>query len=354
MDSLYDIRDRYLHDITYISDYVNYLEEHFLTSIKLIENINIVTPTFSSNPSIDNLCNNNMIIQSEMFSYFQSVEAEMQLLDINNSILEGYDNSTSIIENDVVEYIINEIQKGEHDSEKLFHSAETQIEVMCIMFGDRNGYEHYNYLNDDPILIRELVSIAIEEAKRRKYKNLNTEYTCIGMSIKSLDLFETKNQINLYKQNFIQIMAYFDSCVFDMLRFCMENNFFEWLAYFDSVNIKTHEMASYGNFDSFRNNQIETFLKKCYVKDLLNILHNKFNGFFVANGNDIYPSLQEMIGRRNVHIHHNGIADKMYVSNFNLYGARIGDYLEINKDYFDKAVEATKQIITAISTIYDC
>ena len=354
MDGLWDIRDKYLHDVTYISDYVNYLEEHFLTSIKLIKNINIVTPTFSSNPTIDNLRNNHLIIQGEMFSYFQSVEADMQSLVINKSILEGYDSSASIVENDVVEHIISEIQKGEQDSESLFHSAEIHIEAICIMFGEREGYDHYNFLNDEPSRIRELVNIAIEEAKRRKYKDLNTELTRIGMSTKSLDLFETQNRINLYKQNFIQIMAYFDSCVFDMIRFCMGNNFFEWLAYFDSVNIKTHEMASYGNFDSFRNNQIEILLKKCYVKDLLNILHNNFNGVFIANGIDMYPVLQEMIGRRNVHIHHNGISDEMYISNFNIYGACIGDYLEINKNYFDKAVEATKQIITAISTIYDC
>ena len=32
---------------------------------------------------------------------------------------------------------------------------------------------------------------------------------------KSLELFDSMNQINLYKQNFIQIMAYFDSCIFD-------------------------------------------------------------------------------------------------------------------------------------------
>lgn len=354
MNQLQDIKNKYLHDVTYISDYVSYLESFFLTSIQLIEKANIVTPTFSSNPTIENLCNRNSIIQSEMFHYLQNIESEIQSLVINESVLDEYDNLNSNIEDDVIESIIGEIRKGEHNFESLFHSAEMQVEAMCFLLGEQEGYDYYNLLNDNPMRIRKLVYIAIEESKRRKHKALSSERTSIDMSTKSLDLFDTQNQINLYKQNFIQTMAYFDSCVFDMIRLCMENNFFEWLSYFDSVNIKTHDMAIYGDFDSFKNNQIEKFLKKCYIKDLLSILHSEFNGIFYINEIDIYPTLQEMIGRRNIHIHHNGIADDMYISNFNIYGASIGDYLEINKDYFDKSIETTKQIINAISTVYDC
>jgi len=92
-------------------------------------------------------------------------------------------------------------------------------------------------------------------------------------------------------------------------------------------------------------------IKKCYVKDLLSILHDQFPVVFIINGEDIYPALQEMIGRRNVHIHHNGIADQMYFSNFNIYRATLGDHLSISKEYFENAVEVTKKVVASIVQI---
>ena len=131
----------------------------------------------------------------------------------------------------------------------------------------------------------------------------------------------------------------------------MDQKFFEWLTCFDNVNVKTHEIAACATFDSFKEIQIETLLKKCYVKDLLYILHNKFGSLFDIDGKDTYPILQEMIGRRNVHVHNNGIVDQMYLEKFNLYGATQGEYLKINKEYFDNATTLTMKVVTSISQI---
>ena len=128
----------------------------------------------------------------------------------------------------------------------------------------------------------------------------------------------------------------------------MNQNFFEWLPYFENVNIKTYDIAKHNSFESFKNAQIEQSLKKCYVKDLLAILQKKYSRLFIINGVDVYSTLQEMIGRRNVHLHHNGIADFMYLNNFNIYAASEGDYLEITKSYFEKTVDTTKQFISSI------
>ena len=130
-----------------------------------------------------------------------------------------------------------------------------------------------------------------------------------------------------------------------------ESKFFEWLSYFDNVNIKTHDIANCNDFDSFKNAQVEAFLKKCYVKDLLNILRNRFDGIFTIKGTDIYPVIQEMIGRRNVHIHHNGIADHMYMINFNTHKASTEDYLEINKELLEHAVDLTKKVVSSIASL---
>ena len=350
-NNLQDIRDKYLHDVTYIKDYVQYLEKHFLASIQMIENLDAVTPTFSANPRIMNLCDNNAAIQSEMMRYLQNLWEEMRSLNLKEKKPDEPSGEDLTPEGDVIFYLLSEIQKGESDTIKLFQDAQMQIEAMCIIKGDIEGFEDYHFLHDNPSRIRYLVDIALEESKRRKHNLLSAESTYVGMSVKSLELFDSKNQINLYKQNFIQIMAYFDSCLFDMFNFCMGQKFFEWLAYFDNTSIKTHDMAACGTFDSFKAIQIESFLKKCYVKDLLNILHSKFTGIFTINGNDTYPALREMIGRRNIHIHHNGIADQMYLDNFNIYGASQGDYLEISKEYFDNTITLTTQVVSSITTI---
>lgn len=350
-NSLQDIRDKYLHDVAYIGEYVQYLEQYFLASIRMIANLNAVTPTFSVNPIISNLCDNNVVIKTEMLGYLQSIEEEMQSLNVKVKAPNEPSWEDPTPAGDMILYLLTEIQKGESDQEKLLKNAQSQIEAMCIIKGDIEGFEDYLFLNDDPSRIRVLVDIATEEFKRRKLRSLNTESSYLGMSAKSLELFDASNQINLYKQNFIQVMAYFDSCIFDLVRFCMGESFFEWLAYFDNVNIKTHDMAACSTFNSFKETQIEAFLKKCYVKDLLNILHSKFSGIFTINGDDVYPVLQEMIGRRNVHIHHNGIADQMYLENFNLFGVSRGDYLEISKGYFDNAITTTTQVVTSIAAI---
>lgn len=349
-NTLNDLRDKYLHDVTYISDYVQYLETFFLASIRMIDNLESVTPTLFSNPMITNLCENNAIIDREMMQHLDHLAAQMRGLNIKERKPEDPCGEDATPEGDVIFSLIADIRKGEHNPEILFQNAQTSVTAMSMMKGDCVGFEGYNYLYDNPSRIRKLVEIAIEEENRRKFKSLSAEKSYISMSVKSLELFDTTNQINLYKQNFIQIMAYFDSCIFDMVRLCIKEKFFQWLSFFDNVNIKTHDIAASSNFDSFKDAQTEAFLKKCYVKDLLNILHSNFSGVFTINGTDVYPVLQEMIGRRNVHIHHNGIVDEMYLTKFNIYGVVSGAYLEITKNYFDNAVELTKQIVTSIAT----
>lgn len=349
--NLQDFRDKYQNDVTYINDYVEYLEKFFLASIRMIGNLDAVSPTLSENPRIQNICDNNAFIQAEMIEYLQRIEAEMRNLNIKDKDPAEPCGEDSTPEGDIIFYLVSAIHKGEHDPEKLFRDAQSQIGAMCIIKGDSEGFEDYFFLNDDPSRVRKLVQIAIEEEKRRRYKSLSAEHTYVSMNAKSLELFDCLNQINLYKQNFIQVMAYFDSCIFDMVKICMEQNFFEWLSYFENVTIKTHDMASMGTFETFKARQIEAALKKCYVKDLLSILHDQFSVVFIINGEDIYPALQEMIGRRNVHIHHNGIADQMYLSNFNIYRATLGDHLSISKEYFENAVEVTKQVVASIVQI---
>ena len=349
-NTLYNIRDKYLHDTAAIKDYVQYLENFFITFIRMNNNLHEISPTFFSKPIAKNICDNNGTIQGEMYSYFQKVQEEMNELDVKEKISGEPSSEDPNPRGDLLMYLSTEIHKGEKDKKTLLKDAMGFVEAMCISKGELKGFEDFDFLYDNPSEIEKLVDIAFEDEKRRKYKSLHAEKTYVGNSIKALESFDASNPLNMHKQNFIQIMAYFDSCIFDMVKACMEKDLFEWLAYFENVNIKTHDMSLAGTFDNFKLRHIESTLKKCYVKDLLNILHEKQKDIFEINGNDVYAQLQEMIGRRNVHIHHNGIADQTYIGNFNIYGFTSGDYLQISKDYFEETIKLTTQLVASIAT----
>lgn len=349
-NNLYDIRDKYLHDTTEIKDYVQYLENFFITFIRMNNNLCEISPTFSSDPIAKNICDNNGTIQGEMYAYVQKVQDEMNELNVKVKDPDEPSSEDPNPKGDVLMYLSTEIHKGKKDKKTLLNNAIQVVEAMCISKGELEGFEDFNFLYANQSEIEKLVDIAFEDEKRRKYKSLHVERTYVGTSIKTLESFDASNQLNMYKQNFIQIMAYFDSCIFDLVKACMEKNFFEWLSCFENVNIKTHDMSSAGTFDDFKTRHIESTLKNCYVKDLLNILHDKQQDIFEINGSDSYPQLQEMIGRRNVHIHHNGIADQAYINNFNIYRFVLGDYLQISKDYFEETIKLTSQLVAAIAT----
>ena len=284
-----------------------------------------------------------------MASYLEKLIAEIRSLNIKDANPNEPCSEDPSPEGDVILSIITDIRKGEYNPVILFHNAMSTITAMCMMKSDLDGFEQYTYLYDNPSRVHKLVELAIEEETRSRRESLIKENSYINKSANSLELFNSNNHINIYKQNFIQVMAYFDSCIFSMVRTCMEHDFFKWLAYFENVNIKTHELAACDDFESFKVKQIEASLKKCYVKDLLNILHDKFNGVFNVNGIDMYSKLQEMIGRRNVHIHNNGIVDEKYLEKFNIYGATLGQYLTITKDYFNSIIEITRQVVMSIA-----
>lgn len=349
-NNLYDIRDKYLHDTTEIKDYVKYLENFFITFIRMNNNLDEISPMLSSEPIAKNICDNNSAIQGEMYAYFQKVQDKMNELNVKEKIPGEPSSEDPNPKGDLLLFLVSEVSKGNRDKKLLLQTASSIVEGLCITKGPLQGGDDYYFLHDNPTELEKLVDIAIADEKRRKYNSLHAERTYVGTSIKALESFDASNQLNMYKQNFIQIMAYFDSCIFDMVKACMEKNFFEWLVCFENVNIKTHDMSSAGTFEDFKMKHIESTLKKCYVKDLLNILHEKQKDIFEINGNDVYAQLQEMIGRRNVHIHHNGIADQAYISNFNIYGFASGDYLQISKDYFEDTINLTSQLVAAIAT----
>lgn len=124
-----------------------------------------------------------------------------------------------------------------------------------------------------------------------------------------------------------------------------ESKLFFWLDKFENSKIKTHDMAKFSSFEDFRDSHICDLLKNCYVKDLLQILKNIDDNIFCENGIDIFPEMQELIGRRNVHIHNNGITDRAYIEGFNIYKKVEGEILLIDIDVLQRTQQLSNFIV---------
>ena len=252
-------------------------------------------------------------------------------------------------EGDLLLYLISEIKKGVTDKESLFSSAISILEVMCITKGSLIHGDQFYVLYDDHARVRALIDIAFYFKIKMDYEENEKIIDSITSTIDFLRLFDPRNHINLYKQSFIQVMAYFDSCVFQLFQIALKHSLFDWLDYFDNKTLKTHDIAKYSSFDELKENLIETLLKSCYVKDLLEILRKKESLLFKTNGIDIFPIIREEINRRNVHIHSNGIADKQYIESYNIHSKSVGDYLAIDITYCHEVIDHTNNVIKAIA-----
>lgn len=318
------IRDKYRANLTQIKEYIRYIESYFLSTIKMNAHLDEVSPTFFENQTIDNICTNLVQIRAEMITHSNSLQSEIDSIQI----LEDVDDQTTLRDStpdgDVLLYLVSEIHKGNSDKDKLFSDVMSFLEVMCITKGDLIGGGRFHELYDQPKYVKRLIDIAFNDENIRKYSSLQKEILQISNSIKALDLFDSTNHMNIYRQSFIQEMAFFDSCVFEIAKICMEDNFFDWLLVFANKNLKTHDIAKYSSFDDFQSAYIQETLKACYVKDIIHILHDKDKAIFELNGQDIYSEIREAINRRNVHIHHNGEADEMYIGEFNVFSASLG------------------------------
>lgn len=70
---------------------------------------------------------------------------------------------------------------------------------------------------------------------------------------------------------------------------------------------------------------------------MLEIIYKYKKDIFNIDGFDCYPTLMEIVQRRNLHIHKKGIVDEKYFTkgNGSELGLQIGDYTVIDDAYFN-------------------
>lgn len=256
-------------------------------------------------------------------------------------------------EGEIVDIIFEQIDDNIVDREEIYKAVSSQIEALCITEGENIDGDFYLNLFDCKERIYEYIDCSLKAYYNNSIFEDIHELQVLKNFEKLLRLVDTKNNINIYRQAFIQLVALFDAFVFECFEVQFSNNFFKWLKLFDKDNISLNEIANNNNFDDLKNMIIERVLKGLYLKDLLIILNENNPSLFNIEGKTKYANFREIINRRNCHIHNNGIIDKAYLginrndakSKFNLHNFALGDYAEINKEYLLVALECCSQFI---------
>ncbi len=346
--SINDISSKYIVSLDVINNYMKSVKNLITHLCNTRSDIISKLPILYTSILNDNIVEKYQDIVNEICELKDKLEK-----NINDISENDYDNCVSAddptADGDLMLYFCYEIEKGNTNREDLYKKSQAILETLCVTKGPLIHGERFYDLYDNSEDVYKLIDIALNDNLKKRKIELKKDYEIIQQIDKSLELFDIKNMMNIFRQCFIQVMAYFDCCVFELLECVMQNDFFYWLDKFKNTTIKTHEMAEFKTFDEFRNNQIREMLKNCYVKDLLSVLYQIDKNLFIDNGKDIYCEIQELIGRRNVHIHNNGIADQAYISKYNLYKKIEGDYLEINEDIVAKVQNITTLIVNNIA-----
>ena len=200
-------------------------------------------------------------------------------------------------------------------------------------------------------LRKALIVAPLVFASNNNSKLEEQEYA-IARLLATIDMIDITRNTNIYRQGFISIFSIFDAYVFDCLKkyFVLHadelENFFNGS---ENEKIKlTYEKAiTFADMDALKSDYVEQKFDGKYIKQILVQIKNKYPN--VLEGIE-YKNIMEMVNRRNIHIHNQGVADARYVENFNIFGLEINDYAQISKQYFLNAVAILKKIIQNIES----
>lgn len=350
MSSLQDIEKKYANDIKGLNDFISYIENLFFSLCETKHDLIKVLPTLYSSKTSDVVLKNFDKIRTEICIQKSLIEKEIRSLQEDGGLeTEPKTNPCSdTADGDLLLYLNMLIGQGKKDRDKLFDNIQSVLEALCITQGDLIHGERFYELYYNKNEVYKLIDIALNKRVEEQKIRLQRDSESLDSIRESLELFNLNNLMNIYRQCFIQTMSFFDNCVFDLFKYCMKEDYFFWLDKFKNSSIKTHEMAEFNCFEDFRDNHINELLKSCYIKDLLQILRNIDGNIFYENGKDAFSEIQELIGRRNVHIHNNGIVDKAYVEGFNIFGKAEGDVLLIDSDLLQRTQKLTSSVVREI------
>jgi len=279
-----------------IRDYIDFMEKSVvLNGLKTNKTSSYV---FSHNFDTDDIKN----IQSKI-----DIIKKKNLEDISNTrnkiekeeLLEIPEWFTSIDsrseEGELVNYIFECIENDTTDRNDIFKDVETQLEALCIMEGENIGGEFYIGLYDDKARIYEYIDCSLKAYHNNLIFEDKQHLEILINYEKLLRLVDVKNNINIYRQAFIQLVALFDAFVFECFEVQFSNDFFRWIRLFGKDSISLNDIANNDSFDDLKSMIIEKELKGLYLKDLLITLKEESSSVFNIDSKSKYAYFREII-----------------------------------------------------------
>lgn len=341
----------YKDNIVSVNEYISHIVDMFINLCK--SNDEQVHPIDAIDGLLSSKNVNDYISEIREEANITKEKIEFDLEKYNDKIktVEDSVSPENIAEIRLYESLIEDVKKGKTETNELYDSAKGLLEVYFILFGDKQEGEKYLFLDNDDDRIYAIISMALNDFYKSKFIELNNNRNYLQNILNSLNLFDTNNLMCIYRQAFIQTMAYFDFCVFELMRKSMFDNFEFWIKQINDDKIKFSEIAKFSSFDELKSNIIEDILKKYYVKDLLCLCKKVDSNLFVIGEHDVYAEIREIINRRNIHLHNNGLVDDFYIKDFNIYSFSADDYLTIDENYLNRTFYLTEKIVDSISAI---
>lgn len=329
------IVEKFNFEVSNINEYIEFLENYVM---------NILNPKVSN---IEDSVKNLDELKSKNNNNIEKVTKEINKIELKELPNWAKSIDARSQEGELIEYIMQELEVTD-DTEKIIESIKEELESICIIKGDQEDGDFYLNLYNSREEICKYVELSKNIYNNILYYDKENELKILINNEKALKLIDTKNKINIYRQAFNQLVFLFDSTVFDIIKNKFNENFFAWINYFNKdESIKLKDIGSNEDYNNFKLMIIEKLLKKCYLRDLIEILHREYKNIFYIGKVDTYIDFIEMINRRNCHIHNNGIVDNSYLGidrnntqpRYNKYNFQLGEYIEIDKKYFEKSLK---------------
>lgn len=347
-----------------IRNYVSYIENNFYqSSCRVVrtqgyEDLNILCEyVFCADTIQEREKNKKIIAKLKVIVDSKIAQLENKLSQMHR--MELPEITEKIVTNGLVDHLVQHIESTVYDCmdnpEKKEYFELIDMITPAMLKEDMDfhkevtGEKCYDMLSEDDYLsvlnyVKNMLyneAIEVTQRKLKNYSELKTLY----------NIFDDYNPINIYRQAFILLMTAFDAAIFDLFKNIFSQNFFciaRSLNYDKKFSLS--DITKHQNFDEFASKTVDTIISGKYISDVLDILYNYRADFFQIQGSDCFEKIMEMVQRRNLHVHKNGIVDEKYFTkgNGSHLDIRIGEYAVIDMSYFDNAYYTLRAFVSNI------
>jgi hypothetical protein len=222
---------------------------------------------------------------------------------------------------------------------------------------DRQGEGSQSFGVDLDAWLSACFDLGRSQACARRIRSLDAVIADLEALSVRVEAGRAESLLSPYRQAFIMLMTAFDASVFDLVRMALQRDFFRLAAAWGGDDkLAFRDLGQYASLEAVRDGIIERELKRRYIGDLLEMLPGPGARWVDESRGQTFGQLTELVQRRNAHIHNRGLVDASYLragsdglEHFNPCGLKIGDYAEIDEDYWRGASELCSECVARIA-----